>query len=387
MLTGRFPYPAKSPQQMMLQHVSAAPDLSPLPEGDRAAVAKALSKAPTDRFGSCLDFVRALMTGAGTAETWTQAGPVAQSRTAFRSAATPSPDFRSMPTPGPDTRSGMGLDPGQLTGRLTRPNLSMTRTAPRLTTQAQRPGLTTTRQAAAQAADDDADLIGLTAVAPARFQVRLPRIWPVIPVHRLTIPSEGPVTAPDPGALIEALVSGLCPDGRAPTAADGPARHPDGTWRVRVPVRPIPGTAAIRLAVLRDAWDAEVEQTGPDQFTVRRPHTSGGLWGRMSSKKAGLELLVHIPPPAPSWVKRPSWAGCSGRPTPRSSGPPNPSCRRCSPRPRPPSRTRTTGARRSASRPPPGSPCTPSTATARSTRRSTPGAATCPPGACAARAA
>ena len=91
-------------------------------------------------------------------------------------------------------------------------------------------------------------------------------------------------------------MSGLCPDGRAPTAADGPVRHPDGTWRLRVPVRPIPGTAAIRLGVLRDSWAAEVEETGPDRFTVRRPHTSGGLWGRMSGKKAGVELLVHVPP-------------------------------------------------------------------------------------------
>src|SRR5207237_9940130 len=54
LLTGSFPYAAKNPQQMMLQHVSAEPDLSGLPGRDRAAVGKALAKHPEDRFGSCL---------------------------------------------------------------------------------------------------------------------------------------------------------------------------------------------------------------------------------------------------------------------------------------------------------------------------------------------
>ena len=46
MLTGRFPYPAKSPQQMMLQHVASAPDLNPLPPGDRPAVGAGALEGP-----------------------------------------------------------------------------------------------------------------------------------------------------------------------------------------------------------------------------------------------------------------------------------------------------------------------------------------------------
>jgi hypothetical protein len=62
LLTGNFPYPAKSVQQMLMQHAAGTPDLSALPAADRAAVGKALSKKPEDRFATCLEFVRALTT-------------------------------------------------------------------------------------------------------------------------------------------------------------------------------------------------------------------------------------------------------------------------------------------------------------------------------------
>ena len=43
-----------------MQHLRGEPDLTPLPAGDRPAVARALSKAPADRFPSCSAFVQAL---------------------------------------------------------------------------------------------------------------------------------------------------------------------------------------------------------------------------------------------------------------------------------------------------------------------------------------
>src|SRR5262249_53553650 len=39
----------------------AEPDLAPLPPEDRGPVARALAKDPAQRFGSCLDFMRALL--------------------------------------------------------------------------------------------------------------------------------------------------------------------------------------------------------------------------------------------------------------------------------------------------------------------------------------
>jgi serine/threonine protein kinase len=60
LLTGVRPFTATNFRQAALQHVSGDPDLSRLPAADRAAVARALSKEPRERFASCLDFIRAL---------------------------------------------------------------------------------------------------------------------------------------------------------------------------------------------------------------------------------------------------------------------------------------------------------------------------------------
>jgi serine/threonine protein kinase len=61
LLTGYFPYSGQSAKQFMLQHLHSAPDLSKVPELDRPAVGKALSKEPSDRYPSCQAFVEALM--------------------------------------------------------------------------------------------------------------------------------------------------------------------------------------------------------------------------------------------------------------------------------------------------------------------------------------
>ena len=60
LLTGSFPYSGRTPQQLMLQHVTADPDLAALPEADRPVVGMALAKQPARRFPSCTAFVKAL---------------------------------------------------------------------------------------------------------------------------------------------------------------------------------------------------------------------------------------------------------------------------------------------------------------------------------------
>ena len=61
LLTGTFPYPGRTPQQIMLQHVSSSPDLTPLPPVDQPILAQALAKNPEERFNSCLGFIQSLM--------------------------------------------------------------------------------------------------------------------------------------------------------------------------------------------------------------------------------------------------------------------------------------------------------------------------------------
>src|SRR5262249_8180363 len=59
-LTGQRPFNGTTMRQLVLQHLQSAPDLSPMPVGDRPAVTKALSKNPDQRFPTGLDFVKAL---------------------------------------------------------------------------------------------------------------------------------------------------------------------------------------------------------------------------------------------------------------------------------------------------------------------------------------
>ena len=60
MLTGRRPFNGTNTRQLIMQHIAGVPDLSPLPPTDAAAVGKALSKTPDDRFRTCMEFVEAL---------------------------------------------------------------------------------------------------------------------------------------------------------------------------------------------------------------------------------------------------------------------------------------------------------------------------------------
>jgi len=68
LLTGLRPFSGKNIRQLALQHMTELPDLSILPETDRAAVARAMAKDPDQRFPSCLAFIRALGGASGRAD-------------------------------------------------------------------------------------------------------------------------------------------------------------------------------------------------------------------------------------------------------------------------------------------------------------------------------
>src|SRR3954452_23065401 len=60
LLTGRRPFNGSNTRQLILQHLTQPPDLTPLPECDRAAVGRSLAKKSDERFPSCTSFVAAL---------------------------------------------------------------------------------------------------------------------------------------------------------------------------------------------------------------------------------------------------------------------------------------------------------------------------------------
>ncbi|HVK11102.1 MAG TPA: tubulin-like doman-containing protein [Gemmataceae bacterium] len=74
MLTGQRPFTGSNTRQLILQHMTGVPDLASLPPPDRDPVARALAKAPTDRFKTCGDFINALK-AAGTARRSGAAAP------------------------------------------------------------------------------------------------------------------------------------------------------------------------------------------------------------------------------------------------------------------------------------------------------------------------
>ena len=61
MLTGVLPFPGKTTSQLMAQHLHNRPRLAPLPESDRACIARALAKAVEERFLSCRAMVETLL--------------------------------------------------------------------------------------------------------------------------------------------------------------------------------------------------------------------------------------------------------------------------------------------------------------------------------------
>ncbi|MCE9566433.1 MAG: protein kinase [Planctomycetes bacterium] len=61
LLTGVRPLAASSLQELVMQHLTGTPNLTPLPESDQPVVGRALSKNPEDRYPNCVAFVRELM--------------------------------------------------------------------------------------------------------------------------------------------------------------------------------------------------------------------------------------------------------------------------------------------------------------------------------------
>ena len=60
MLTGNSPFRGRTTAQLISQHLHSPPDLSGVPSSDQSVIARALSKNPERRFGSCREFVEQL---------------------------------------------------------------------------------------------------------------------------------------------------------------------------------------------------------------------------------------------------------------------------------------------------------------------------------------
>ena len=343
LLTGEFPYSGRTPQQLMLQHVSVAPNLTALPPCDEPVVARALAKQPEERYPSCLAFVQALLAvSASTAlpsaamsvrrarvdrsvaemniggsplgeypgespsvadrHDSTDAGP-SQSQRPTQNFTLPGqphvtvPGSRAAPLPPLVTGSGAPRVPaarqpappaaprGSTPGRST-PQSLITTPAPPLTEFPKRGTAGPGNPRGLAPLGDEADEV-LEA-----GQVVLDRIASVMPVAVL-LGMDSNEQRLDPQSFATAIVTAASGAGQAPLAPGDVGRAPDGAWVCRFPSTVPASVVPYKLAVVHETWGVSVEQPDPAQVVLRRT-VGGGFFG--GKKKHGYEVTVQLPP-------------------------------------------------------------------------------------------
>ncbi len=86
LLTGSYPYDGTTAERVLHQHAHATPDFGSAPECDREPLGRALAKRPGERYPSCLEFVKALLThhAGGPADTLPIRPPAGRTLPAWR---------------------------------------------------------------------------------------------------------------------------------------------------------------------------------------------------------------------------------------------------------------------------------------------------------------
>jgi serine/threonine protein kinase len=305
LLTGSFPYTGRTPQQLMLQHVSSKPDLSKLPPVDQPIVARALAKVPEERYGSCLEFVQALMAVASGASL-PAAGMDMRRARVERSIAK-----MELPT-------GEILDPVEVTNDSSRPHSETTQNVtlpgqPSATKPGQRSGtlpkLVATHRVPAPPIRSPApsrtsgpgqrpalsNLIEPSEEPRRRFDVVLSPIHSVVPVSRLLGTPGGEVPlAPQDFARI--VVDHAAAGAYLPQMPGDLGRTADGACICRFPSTVPMTVVPVKLGVIRDQWGVTIEQPEATRVILKK-NCGGGFWGALSGRKSGFEIVIRLPPP------------------------------------------------------------------------------------------
>lgn len=300
LLTGVFPYSGRTPQQIMLQHVSSKPDLSALPPVDQPIVAQALAKDPQQRFGSCLAFVQALM-AAGSGTTLPVANMEVRRARVERSMAD-----MNLPTAEPLGPSDLLEPTGRPTAESTQsftvpgvPNLTLPggarRPLPKLVPAARSRAPRGTEPGSPAGTPAPAESQAPSPRSGSRFAVVLDPIRSVVPVGRLIGMAAGEphLSAADfTRAVFDHAAAGQPP----PEFPDDVRPTADGSWLCQFPSTVPVAVVPIKLAVVRETWGLTAEQPEPHRIVLRRV-AAAGFWGALSGKKSGFEVVVHLPPP------------------------------------------------------------------------------------------
>ncbi len=305
LLTGDFPYHGRTPQQLMLQHVSTQPNLAGLPPADQPVIAKALAKKPEDRFPSCLALVQALMV-VESVTAIPNAGMSIRRARVDRSVAEMNvgtgghddeyPDnasfsAQSIQTHPPRSHSGT---PTQNCTLPAKPHSTVSATnkgaLPPLVPTARKsqpptdPGRSERVAPPVEVDEQFADAGG------ARLVV-LEHIRSVVPVG-LLLGMESDELLLDPQSFAEAVVGAASGGGYVPHIPGDVGRHADGGWVCQFPST-VPATVVpLKLSVIREQWGMSIEQLGLNQLVMKRTAGGGGLFG---GKKFGFEVTIALP--------------------------------------------------------------------------------------------
>ena len=311
LLTGIFPYGGRTPQQLMLQHVSAQPNLTALPPCDQPAVMKALSKQPDGRFPSCLAFVQALMTAGADTALPAAAMTFRRARVDRSVAEMTPPPTGDDDYPGNVSSVSGRQHPTHDRGRRPEPTQNFTLPAkPQLTLPGGGKGplpplVAANRRPPPQGARLSTGALHFPAPQEAveiasplddeaeAGMVMLDAIRSVMPVAAL-IGMEGGAPHLGPGAFAAAVVDAAAGGGHVPELAGDTGRHADGTWVCQFPSTVPASVVPLKLAVVRDRWGVAIEQPDAARLVLRWVAGGGGFFG---GKKYGYEVSVVLPAP------------------------------------------------------------------------------------------
>jgi serine/threonine protein kinase len=315
LLTGDFPYPGRTPQQLMLQHVSGQPNLSGLPPADQAAVGKALSKKPENRFQSCLAFVQALMSSHD-ATAIPNVGMNIRRARVDRSVAEmnlPEQDAVAFDEPYPDNASSVSNHAGSthatpsgrrppLTQSFTLPSVphltvpgTAKKTLPPLVPNARKLTTPTSRMGTNPMLVTPPPSVVETP-APVAEEVEsglvvLDKIHSVVPVGRLLgMESGGHVL--DAQSFADGVVSAAAAGGYVPQIPGDIGRLADGAWVCQFPSTVPVSVVPLKLSVIRETWHVTIEQHETHLLVLKRTVGGGGFF---SGKKYGFEASVLLP--------------------------------------------------------------------------------------------
>jgi serine/threonine protein kinase len=265
LLTGTFPFNGTTSHQLIFQHASATPDLSGLRASDRPVVARALSKRPDERFGSCREFIAALAGAASPA-------PVPERPRLAPSGVPPAPK----PAPADGT-------PG-----------------PRL------PRLVGIKRAPSREPDPPPPPRAEPEPPPAEARepngLRLPLLLSVLPLAWLR-GGEAPEPELSPTDLVRAVLSAAGASAPDPSDSETVTPRADGSWGCRFLTTIDPRIARVKLDLLWEKSGSTATVEGNRiLFRLGAPPgpTSGGLFGGFAKKPApapdsGLEVEVRLP--------------------------------------------------------------------------------------------